>query len=258
MKSKNLISLMIAFCFLIMSISGILLYLGQKQWHPVETLHILFGMIFLGFAIFHILNNWTSIKAYSRSKNEGKWHKEILVVVLVFVVFLIGGSLEVQPFKFLAFGAKNYLRPKKEQTNDNNNPKEVAAVKVLLADYLKSLNTNDTLLASQIWENSPEVSFIHPLGHEKGWRNVLDNFYLKTMYNNFSNRQLSMEEPTIRVRGNTAWVDFYWDFKATWSKNQEPFTLKGRESQILLKDKDKWKIVQIHYSGMPFVTVAAP
>lgn len=67
-----MVSLLIGLCFVVMSISGLLLYFGQKQWHPVETLHILFGVIFLAFAIFHIKNNWKSIQAYSKTKVERK------------------------------------------------------------------------------------------------------------------------------------------------------------------------------------------
>lgn len=115
MKSKNLISLTIGFCFIIMSISGIMLYLGQKQWHPIETLHILFGVIFLGFAIFHILNNWSSITGYSKSRKDNKWQKEFMVAASIFGVFLIGGSLEVPPFMQMAHGFKQLLGGKRER-----------------------------------------------------------------------------------------------------------------------------------------------
>jgi hypothetical protein len=115
MKSKNLISLTIAFCFIVMSISGLLLYFGQKQWHPVETLHILFGVIFLGFAIFHVLNNWSSIKGYAKNRKENKWQKELMVAASIFGIFLIGGSLEVPPFMQMAHGFKKLFGAKREQ-----------------------------------------------------------------------------------------------------------------------------------------------
>lgn len=115
MKTKNLISLTIAFCFVIMSISGLFLYFGQKEWHAIETLHILFGVIFLGFAFFHILNNWSSITGYSKSKREGTWQKELKVAAGIFAIFLIGGSLEVEPFMALAHGGKRLFGGKRER-----------------------------------------------------------------------------------------------------------------------------------------------
>src|SRR5436309_2190227 len=39
-------------------------------------------------------------------------------------------------------------------------------IKSLIAKYAKSVSDADTDLASRIWWNSPEASFIHPLGHE--------------------------------------------------------------------------------------------
>jgi hypothetical protein len=38
-----------------------------------------------------------------------------------------------------------------------------------VATYLRSVEHADTELASTLWATSPEVSFIHPRGHERGW-----------------------------------------------------------------------------------------
>lgn len=115
MKTKNLISLTIAFCFVVMATTGLFLYFGQKEWHAIETLHILFGVIFLGFAIFHILNNWSSIKGYSRSRKDNKWQKEFGIAAGIFGLFLIGGAIEIEPFMGLAHGGKRLFGPKRER-----------------------------------------------------------------------------------------------------------------------------------------------
>lgn len=57
MKNKNIISLTIGFAFLSIAVTGILLYIKQKS-HAAEITHTVFGLIFIGFAIFHIMNNW--------------------------------------------------------------------------------------------------------------------------------------------------------------------------------------------------------
>lgn len=98
MKRKNIISLSIAFAFLSLSITGILLYIKQKA-HAVEITHTIFGLIFVGFAIFHIVNNWSSIMGYSKTrtsdKTSGKFKKEFIVAFLVFGVVLAGTASEI-------------------------------------------------------------------------------------------------------------------------------------------------------------------
>lgn len=106
MKRKNIISLSIAFAFLSLSITGILLYVKQKA-HAVEITHTVFGLIFVGFAIFHIVNNWSSITGYSKERKSGKFQKEFIIAGLIFGIVLLGTASEfLEPVaeagKFLA------------------------------------------------------------------------------------------------------------------------------------------------------------
>lgn len=88
MKKKNFISLTIAFAFVILAISGILLYIKQKP-EFVEMAHTIFGLLFIGFVIFHILNNWASIKSYSKDRSTGSIKKELVAASLVAGVVLV-------------------------------------------------------------------------------------------------------------------------------------------------------------------------
>ena len=63
-KSKNLISISIAGAFLVVAITGVLMYFF-KHGDLTASLHTLFGMAFVLYAIFHLKNNWKSLKAYS-------------------------------------------------------------------------------------------------------------------------------------------------------------------------------------------------
>ena len=94
MKNKNIISLSVAFAFLALSITGILLYIKQKA-HAVEITHTIFGLTFVGFALFHIINNWSSITGYSKERKSGKFQKEFTVAGIGFLVILAGGLTEV-------------------------------------------------------------------------------------------------------------------------------------------------------------------
>ncbi|MDX2046360.1 MAG: nuclear transport factor 2 family protein [Chitinophagaceae bacterium] len=127
--------------------------------------------------------------------------------------------------------------------------KDEGEIKQLIEDYKVSINKADTLLGARVWADVPEVSFIHPKGHEKGWKGVKDNFYgmFRTV---FKTRDLKSDNEVINVYGNVAWVEFYWVYDATFADGQAIQT-KGRETQILKKEDNKWRIVHVHYSGMP-------
>ena len=56
-------------------------------------------------------------------------------------------------------------------------------IKSLITRYAKSVDGADTDLASQVWWDSPQVSFIHPLGHEHGFEQIKENVYKKLMGN---------------------------------------------------------------------------
>lgn len=119
------------------------------------------------------------------------------------------------------------------------------------AVYARSVDTVDTELASTVWANTPEVSFIHPRGHEHGWDAIKTNFYEQTMGANFTERKLSVRDIAIHTSGNSAWVEFYWDFVAKLRKDGSPLTTHGRESQVYRKIDGEWRLVHAHYSGMP-------
>ncbi|MDI9355912.1 MAG: DUF4405 domain-containing protein [Chitinophagaceae bacterium] len=120
MKNKNLVSLNIGLSFLVIAVSGIIMYIGQKN-HAVETLHILFGLIFLSFIGFHIKNNWGSLKKYSFRSADGqkKWSREIIVGLIIFSIFFVGGAFKIPLFETIAHGVKKLANTEKR----NDNPK---------------------------------------------------------------------------------------------------------------------------------------
>ena len=67
----------------------------------------------------------------------------------------------------------------------------------------------------------------------------------------FSERSLNVHDVAIHVYGNSAWAEFYWDFNAKLRKDGSPLTTHGRETQVYWKMKDRWRLVHVHYSGMP-------
>lgn len=124
-------------------------------------------------------------------------------------------------------------------------------IEALIAKYTKSVDDADTTLAAQVWWDSPEVSFIHPLGHDHGFQQIKEDIYTKIMGGLFSERQLQPREPTIHLYGDSAVVEFYWDFNAKMKKDGSPVTTRGRETQVYERKDGAWRLVHVHYSEMP-------
>lgn len=128
---------------------------------------------------------------------------------------------------------------------------ETDQIKQKVWEYARSIDAADTRLAAQIWLDSPEVSFIHPLGHEHGFKQIQQNVYQHRMGETFSQRKLSPHDISMHVFGNCAWVEFYWDFVATFKKDGSTIATHGRETQVYWRKENGWRLVHVHYSGMP-------
>ena len=112
MKSKNLVSLSVAAVFAVLSITGMLIYLGQGN-HTIDHTHAWFGVLFFGAAIFHIINNWPSLKGYSKDRKTGSIRRELVLPGLVVSLFVAGIALDWPVFKDLANAGKKAFRPEK-------------------------------------------------------------------------------------------------------------------------------------------------
>lgn len=127
-----------------------------------------------------------------------------------------------------------------------------AEIRRKVAKYAKSIDDADTNLAAEVWETSPNVSFLHPGGHERGWDQVKRNIYDQAMRGMFSERKLSVRDVTVRVYGDAAWADFYWQFVAKLRKDGSRVETMGRETQVFRRGTGgRWALVHVHYSAMP-------
>lgn len=125
-----------------------------------------------------------------------------------------------------------------------------AAIQQLLDTYFRSVNTADVNLASQIWLQSPDLVVITPMGRFQGWDSIRDDVYGKFLKNSFLERDLRPSNVVIHTNGNSGWAAYNWDFTAKLASGQ-PMTSKGWESQVYQKTDQGWRIVHLHYSGVP-------
>jgi hypothetical protein len=109
LKSKNLVSLSVALVFLVLSVTGLLIYFAQGS-HAVEHIHAWFGILFVAAALFHIVNNWSSIVGYSKDRRTGGIRREFVIPALVAVVFAGGIAADLPVFGKLANAGKTLVR----------------------------------------------------------------------------------------------------------------------------------------------------
>ena len=128
---------------------------------------------------------------------------------------------------------------------------DTRAIERLISDYAESVSRADATLAKRLWQTTDSVTFIRPLGHERGWPAIAKNVYEDLMGGLFSERDLRIERPSIHVSGDSAWSEFYWTFSATLRENGSPVVTRGRETQIYQRDDGQWRVVHVHYSAMP-------
>ncbi len=78
---------------------------------------------------------------------------------------------------------------------------------------------------------------------------AVDNFYGKTIGQNFSKRKLTIHDVEVQQLGDIAIVLFDWDFDATRQEDAAEIRTKVRESQIYLRRDGEWALTHVHYSG---------
>jgi len=117
---KKITYLTLAFSFLIMSYTGVMLFIVPQgkvaywsDWHlfglsksQYGELHTTSMVTFLLFALLHIYYNWKPLMGYIKDKNRkiSFTKKEFLIAFLLNIVFIVGTLYLVQPFKaFLDF-----------------------------------------------------------------------------------------------------------------------------------------------------------
>ena len=143
MKAKNVVSLSVAAVFAVLSITGLLIYFGQGN-HIVDHTHAWFGMLFFAAAVFHIVNNWSSIKAYSVNRKAGGVRRELIVPVLIAGLFTVGIAADWPVFKDLANAGKKLFPHEKEEKEELSQAAIDSIARRVVADYTAAINTGDT------------------------------------------------------------------------------------------------------------------
>src|SRR5208283_4886840 len=86
-----------------------------------------------------------------------------------------------------------------QSARSSDRTSDATEIRALIAKYTKSIDDADTALGSEIWSDSPDVSFIHPRGEAHGWDEIKRRVYEDLMGGLFSQRELQVHDVIIRV-----------------------------------------------------------
>ncbi|MEA1881319.1 MAG: nuclear transport factor 2 family protein [Candidatus Marinimicrobia bacterium] len=60
------------------------------------------------------------------------------------------------------------------------------------------------------------------------------------------NIHTEMVDPKVTIRGNTAWIVYYWSDSGTTNGN--PFATNGKSTRIFVKENGRWLCIHGHYT----------
>ena len=144
MKSKNLVSLSVAAVFFVLAITGLLIYFGQGT-HVVEHTHAWFGILFVTAAVFHIVNNWSSLTGYTKNRRTGSIQREfVLPGCWLSLIFAAGIGFDVPVFDKLANAGKDLVRGERPKRGPMAQTKVDSIANAVETAYADAYNKSDT------------------------------------------------------------------------------------------------------------------
>jgi hypothetical protein len=149
-KSKNLVSLSVALIFLVLSVTGLLIYFAQGS-HAVDHIHAWFGILFVAAAVFHIVNNWSSILGYTKNRRTGGIRQEFVIPALVAIVFAGGIAADLPVFSKLANAGKDLVRgDKPKRGGPLAQPTVDSIARATEAAYANAFSKGDTVTIGKL------------------------------------------------------------------------------------------------------------
>ena len=126
---------------------------------------------------------------------------------------------------------------------------DVQAVETANQAFYEAASALDVAQMDAVWAHEPYVRAIHPgWPIEKGWDAVRAGWV--SLFSRFSEVEVAMSDPQMRVNGDTAWVVGEESFRAR--------LLSGREvhetllaTSVFERVGSAWLMVHHHVSGLP-------
>jgi ketosteroid isomerase-like protein len=72
---------------------------------------------------------------------------------------------------------------------------------------------------------------------------------MKNRLQTTSNVHTEMHTPRITVKGNMAWIVYYWSDAGL--NNGKSFSSRGKSTRIFVKENNQWRCIHGHYTLLP-------
>jgi len=72
---------------------------------------------------------------------------------------------------------------------------------------------------------------------------------IKEWIKNSSSIHTEMEDPRVIIKGEVAWIVYYWSDSGT--SNGKAFASRGKSTRIFVKEDGKWLCIHGHYTLLP-------
>lgn len=167
--TRKLVGISIALTFLVLGATGIIMYIIPYN-KIVSSVHTLFGMVFIGAAIFHLKNNWKVLKTYStenKSKSSFSLSKPFYIVAVISSLILVGQLYALPPMN-LIYQWGNSFRNSQQGKSATNNEYEIIELPEAVGEI------------SVVIEAKKGPSFKYPLFAV--WLENSEGDYLQTLY----------------------------------------------------------------------------
>ena len=100
------------------------------------------------------------------------------------------------------------------------------------------------------------ASYLHPdftsFGEDDTYLNQGKEYEVRS-YTNYlkhaKNLHTDMHQPEVTVRGDTAWITYYWTESA--DVDGKHLTSRGKSTRIFVKENGKWLCIHGHYTYAP-------
>ena len=188
------------------------------------------------------MSGWLELIEADERQATTKRKERSMIRKLMFTILVAGGALA-------ACGLSLAAQENAERVESS--PK--TEIRRQVGNYIQSIDDADIKLGATVWSPTPDVSFIEPLGHERGWDEIASVVYGKLMGQTFTKRTLkTVGAVSIHVYGDAAVAEFDWDFVAIMRVDGKTLHTTGRESQVYVNLPGQgWRLVHVHYSGPP-------
>jgi ketosteroid isomerase-like protein len=139
------------------------------------------------------------------------------------------------------FGSAN------RKLEQNAHGKDEEAVKATLTAMWQAVEERDL---------EKYASYIHPQYTAFGENDVylaegkdLERRMMEGYFKRASNVHTEMHQPKVIIRGDVAWILYYWTDEGR--SEGKRFTSRGKSTRIFVKEEGKWLCIHGHFTAIP-------